>query len=169
MPRGKVRVSSSRQPGLLWQQDIPSRGDANDPLDPRFLRHDGVSAENACLRTQGELRCPGTLPSKDRLREALRRAAGPPPAVLLRKFQSAPEGMPRTSSADTSASGLRQRGALHSLRSLPTPLWIEEEVRVLHRDYGKPGLSVRSIAAKLGRTPNQVMLKARLLGLKSGT
>jgi len=39
-------------------------------------------------------------------------------------------------------------------------------VRVLRRDYGKPGLSVRGIAAKLGRTPNQVMLKARLLGLK---
>jgi len=52
------------------------------------------------------------------------------------------------------------------VRSLPTPLWTEEEVRVVRRDYGKPGLSVRSIAAKLGRTPNQVMLKARLLGLK---
>src|SRR5262249_21557192 len=52
------------------------------------------------------------------------------------------------------------------VRSLPAPLWTEEEVRVLRRNYGKPGLSVRGIAAKLGRTPNQVMLKARLLGLK---
>src|SRR5215510_3870491 len=38
------------------------------------------------------------------------------------------------------------------VRSLPTPLWTEGEVRVLRRDYGKPGLSVSSIAAKLGRT-----------------
>jgi hypothetical protein len=52
------------------------------------------------------------------------------------------------------------------VRSLPTPLWAEEEVRVLRRDYGKPGLSVSSIAAMLGRTPNQVILKARTLGLK---
>src|SRR5215510_1302648 len=27
------------------------------------------------------------------------------------------------------------------VRSLPTPLWTEEEVRVLRRDYGKPRLS----------------------------
>jgi hypothetical protein len=52
------------------------------------------------------------------------------------------------------------------VRSPPTPLWTEAEVRVLRRDYGKPGLSVSSIAAKLGRTPNQVILKARSLGLK---
>ena len=26
------------------------------------------------------------------------------------------------------------------VRSLPTPLWTEEEVRILRRDYGKPGL-----------------------------
>src|SRR5262245_11572914 len=52
------------------------------------------------------------------------------------------------------------------VRSPPTPLWTEEEVRVLRRDYGKPGLSVSSIAAKLGRTPNQIMCKAALLSLK---
>jgi len=52
------------------------------------------------------------------------------------------------------------------IRSPPTPLWTEEEVRVLPRDYGKPGFSVSNIAAKLGRTANQVILKARLLGLK---
>jgi hypothetical protein len=52
------------------------------------------------------------------------------------------------------------------VRSRPTPLWSEAEVRVLRRDYGKPGLTASIIAKKLGRTPNQVMLKARLLGLK---
>src|SRR5262245_4550637 len=39
-------------------------------------------------------------------------------------------------------------------------------MRVLRRDYGKPGLSVKSIAAKVGRTPNQIMCKAAGLGLK---
>ncbi len=52
------------------------------------------------------------------------------------------------------------------VRTLPTPLWTEAEVRVLRRDYGKPGLSVSSIAAKLGRTPNQIMCKAASMGLK---
>jgi transposase-like protein len=51
------------------------------------------------------------------------------------------------------------------IRPPPTPLWTEAQVRVLRRDYGKPGLSVRSIAAKLGRTPNQIMCKAAGLGL----
>ena len=52
------------------------------------------------------------------------------------------------------------------VRSRPIPLWTEPEVRVVRRDYGKPGLTASIIATKLGRTPNQVMLKARLLGLK---
>jgi hypothetical protein len=52
------------------------------------------------------------------------------------------------------------------VRSPPTPLWTEAEVRVLRWDYGKPRLSVRSIAAKLGRTPNQIMCKAAGLSLK---
>jgi DNA-binding CsgD family transcriptional regulator len=52
------------------------------------------------------------------------------------------------------------------IRSPPTPLWTEAEVGVLRRDYGKPGLSVRSIATKLGRTPNLIMCKAAGLGLK---
>ena len=30
--------------------------------------------------------------------------------------------------------------------------WSEREVRILRRDYGKPGRSLRTIAAKLGRT-----------------
>jgi hypothetical protein len=46
------------------------------------------------------------------------------------------------------------------VRSPPPPLWTEAEVRVLRWDYGKPGLSVRTVAAKLGRTPNQIMCKA---------
>jgi hypothetical protein len=52
------------------------------------------------------------------------------------------------------------------VRSLPRPLWTEAEVRVLRREYGKPGLTASMIAEKLGRTPNQVMVKAHLLGLK---
>ena len=52
------------------------------------------------------------------------------------------------------------------IRSLPTPLWTEAEVRVLRRDYGKLGHSVSSIAAELGRTSNQIMCKAAKLGLK---
>ena len=43
--------------------------------------------------------------------------------------------------------------------------WSEREVRVLRRDYGKPGCSLRTIAAKLGRTCQGVNSKAALLGL----
>ena len=43
--------------------------------------------------------------------------------------------------------------------------WSEREVRILRRDYGKPGRSLRTIAAKLGRTCQAVNLKAALLGL----
>ena len=42
--------------------------------------------------------------------------------------------------------------------------WSEREVRILRRDYGKPGRSVRTIAAKLGRSSQSVGLKAALLG-----
>jgi DNA-binding NarL/FixJ family response regulator len=38
-------------------------------------------------------------------------------------------------------------------------------VRILRRDYGKPGRSLRTIAAKLGRTCQAVNSKAALLGL----
>ena len=38
-------------------------------------------------------------------------------------------------------------------------------MRVLRRDYGKPGRSLRTIAAKIGRTCQAVNLKAALLGL----
>ena len=43
--------------------------------------------------------------------------------------------------------------------------WSEHELRVLRRDYGKPGRSLRTIAAKLGRTCQAVNSKAALLGL----
>jgi hypothetical protein len=38
--------------------------------------------------------------------------------------------------------------------------WSEHELRVLRRDYGKPGRSLRTIAAKLGRTCQAVNSKA---------
>ena len=44
--------------------------------------------------------------------------------------------------------------------------WSEREVRILRRDYGKPGNSLRTIAAKLGRTCQGVNAKAFLLGLR---
>jgi hypothetical protein len=47
----------------------------------------------------------------------------------------------------------------------PNRPWSAREVRVLRRDYGKPGRSLRTIAAKIGRTCQAVNLKAALLGL----
>ena len=38
--------------------------------------------------------------------------------------------------------------------------WSERELRILRRDYGKPGRSLRTIAAKLGRTCQGVNSKA---------
>src|SRR5262245_21150611 len=55
------------------------------------------------------------------------------------------------------------------VRALPTPLWTEEEVRFLRRDYGKPGLSVSSIAAKFGRTPNQSCVMPASSGFEVAT
>ena len=43
--------------------------------------------------------------------------------------------------------------------------WTGRELRILRRDYGKPGHSLRTIAAKLGRTCQSVNSKALLLGL----
>ena len=43
--------------------------------------------------------------------------------------------------------------------------WSEREVRILRRDYGKPGHSLRTVAAKLGRTCQGVNSKVALLGL----
>jgi Helix-turn-helix domain len=47
----------------------------------------------------------------------------------------------------------------------PNRPWSARELRVLRRDYGKPGRSLRTIAAKTGRTCQAVNLKAALLGL----
>ena len=47
----------------------------------------------------------------------------------------------------------------------PSRPWSEREVRSLRRDYGKPGHSLRTIAAMLGRTCQGVNSKAALLGL----
>ena len=55
--------------------------------------------------------------------------------------------------------------------------WSEREVRILRRDYGKPGRSVRTIAAKLGRTCQSIFFKggsarfelaARISGVHEG-
>ncbi|MFZ0850256.1 MAG: helix-turn-helix domain-containing protein [Hyphomicrobiaceae bacterium] len=43
--------------------------------------------------------------------------------------------------------------------------WSDRELRILRRDYGKPGHSQRTIADKLGRTCQGVNSKAALLGL----
>ena len=48
----------------------------------------------------------------------------------------------------------------------PNKPWSEREVRILRRDYGEPGRSLRTIAAKLGRTCQGVNSKAALLGLR---
>jgi hypothetical protein len=47
----------------------------------------------------------------------------------------------------------------------PNRPWSERELRILRRDYGKPGRSLRTIAAKIGRTCQAVNSKAALLGL----
>jgi hypothetical protein len=43
--------------------------------------------------------------------------------------------------------------------------WTDREVRVLRRDYGKPGRSLLSIGAALDRTDHEVASKAHRLGL----
>ncbi len=85
----------------------------------------------------------------------------PDPEKLRAAKQLINRGMPLTHVARTVGFNIQTlRRILEDeglyVRSRPTPLWTEEEVRVLRRDYGKPGLSVSNIAAKLRRTPNQV-------------
>ena len=63
---------------------------------------------------------------------------------------------------------LRHLLAKQGVYKVPPPNgrpWSERELRVLRRDYGKPGRSLRTIAAKLGRTSQGVNSKAALLGL----
>ena len=59
---------------------------------------------------------------------------------------------------------LEKQGLLHAVPPSCWP-WSEREVRVLRRDYGKPGRSLRTIAANLGRTWQEVGSKAARLGL----
>ena len=61
---------------------------------------------------------------------------------------------------------LAKKGRLHSVPPPDGRSWSKREVRILRRDYGKPGHSASSIAAKLGRTCQAVNSKAALLGLK---
>ena len=62
---------------------------------------------------------------------------------------------------------LRHLLAKQGVYKVPPPNrpWSEREVRILRRDYGKPGRSVHTIAAKLGRTCQSIDLKVALLGL----
>ena len=62
---------------------------------------------------------------------------------------------------------LRQLLEKQGVYKVPPPNrpWSEREVRILRRDCGKPGRSLRTIAAKIGRTYQAVNLKAALLGL----
>ena len=58
-----------------------------------------------------------------------------------------------------------RRGLRQGVYEVPPPNGSEREVRVLRRDHGKPGRSLRTIAAKLGRTCRSIGSKAALLGL----
>ena len=63
---------------------------------------------------------------------------------------------------------LREILAKQGVYKVPPPSgrpWSDREVRILRRDYGKPGHSLRTIATKLGRTCQGVNSKAALLGL----
>ena len=80
-------------------------------------------------------------------------------------------GMPLRHAAQTVGlhyQRLRHLLAEQGVYEVPPPNgrpWSEREVRILRRDYGKPGHSLRTIAAKLGRTCQGVNAKAALLGL----
>ena len=76
-------------------------------------------------------------------------------------------GMPLRHAVGLNYQRLRHLLAKQGVYKVPPPNrpWSEREVRILRRDYGKPGRSVRTIAAKLGRTSQAVGLKAALLGL----
>jgi hypothetical protein len=80
-------------------------------------------------------------------------------------------GMPLTHVADTvglTRQRLRQilaKKGLYRVRPPNGRPWSKREVRILRRDYGKLGNSASTIAAKLGRTPNQITSIAAYLGL----
>src|SRR5262245_20525085 len=63
---------------------------------------------------------------------------------------------------------LRQLLEKQGVYKVPPPNgkpWSKREVRILRRDYGKRGRSLRTIAATLNRTRNAVSSKATQLGL----
>src|SRR5262245_60112017 len=80
-------------------------------------------------------------------------------------------GMPLTHVAETVGveyKRLRRLLEKKGVYKVPPPNskpWSERELRILRRDYGKFGRSVRTIAATLGRTRSAVSSKASQLGL----
>ena len=66
--------------------------------------------------------------------------------------------------ADSLMIHLEKRGLYERQTGRNRP-WTDREVRVLRRDYGKPGHSLRSIGAALDRTDHEVASKAHRLGL----
>ena len=67
--------------------------------------------------------------------------------------------------ADSLMIHLEKRG-LYERQSGRNRAWTDREVRVLRRDYGKPGHSLLSIGAALDRTDHEVASKAHRLGLR---
>jgi hypothetical protein len=66
--------------------------------------------------------------------------------------------------ADSLMVYLEKRGLYERQTGRNRP-WTDREVRVLRRDYGKPGRSLLSIGAALDRTDHEVASKAHRLGL----
>jgi lambda repressor-like predicted transcriptional regulator len=97
-------------------------------------------------------------------------AQAPDPKKVRAASKLIQRGMPLRHVAQTlglSYQRLRQLLAEQGVYKVPPPnrLWSERELRILRRDYGKPGRSLRTIATKIGRTCQAVNLKAALLGL----
>jgi hypothetical protein len=67
--------------------------------------------------------------------------------------------------ADSLMIYLEKRGLYERQAGRNRP-WTDREVRVLRRDYGKPGHSLLSIGAALDRTDHEVASKAHRLGLR---
>jgi hypothetical protein len=66
--------------------------------------------------------------------------------------------------ADSLMIHLEKRGLYERQTGRNRP-WTDREVRVLRRDYGKPGHSLRSIGAALDRTDHEIASKGHRLGL----
>src|SRR5262245_14374620 len=109
--------------------------------------------------------------SRIAIRQGVHAKALDPNKVLASKLSA--RGMPLTHVAETVGidyKRLRQLLEKQGVYKVPLPNgtpWSEREVRILRRDYRKPGRSLRTIAAKLGRTFKAVSSKAAQLGLSS--